>query len=224
MKKHIIGITPRFCNEPPKVQANYSYFVPFNKRDIIPIVLPVGSKHLKEVLDLCDGFLIIGGDDIDPKYYNQENKGFSRDVQPLIDEVDLEVIEYIKKNPKPTLGICRGIQSLAAFWGGSLYQDLDNEHVLHTSSNNEHDVVAVANTPLTKLLPSEFKVNTYHHQAVKRVPTDFIVSFMHDDAIEAIEHKNLPILGVQWHPERYDTKESEIIFDYFVSLIKKYAK
>ena len=219
MKKYIIGITPRFCNEPPKVQANFSYFIPLNKRDLIPIILPVASKDLKQILDLCDGFLIIGGDDLDPKYYNEINAGYSRDVQPLIDEVDKAVIDYLKTNPKPTLGICRGIQSLATFFGGSLYQDLENEHVLHTSINNEHTVVVTSDTPLTHLLPHEFMVNTYHHQAVKKVPDDFVISLMHDETIEAIEHKSLPILGVQWHPERYDSKESEIIFDYFKQLL-----
>ena len=77
---------------------------------------------------------------------------------------------------------------------------------------------------LSKLLPEKFLVNTFHHQAVKTVPEGFIATYKNADVIEAIEHKTLPIVAVQWHPERYYTKESEIIFDYFLEKVNEYRE
>lgn len=221
MKPIIIGLTPRVMNNAEKVQLNYSYLQPFNKRSVATIILPLGSNELDTILPLCDGFLIAGGDDIDPKHYNQINEGLSKDVCPLIDDLDKAVIEHAYKNHKPMLGICRGIQSLAAFLGGDLHQDIEQAKLTHTVENNVHDVVKVASTPLTDLMPDNYQINSYHHQVVKQVPKDFIVTYMHDDVIEGMEHKTLPIIGFQWHPERLATKETEIIFDYFVDLVKK---
>ncbi|MEI3526698.1 MAG: gamma-glutamyl-gamma-aminobutyrate hydrolase family protein [Bacilli bacterium] len=65
-------------------------------------------------------------------------------------------------------------------------------------------------------------MNSYHHQSVKDLPDGFITTFVNQDVIEAIEHQTLPLIGIQWHPERFYTNESKIIFDYFFDLIKEY--
>ena len=65
MAKPIIGIVPRteYVNTNYRVQVNYSYLEPFNKRDITPIILPLNSDNVLELLPLCDGFLVTGGND-----------------------------------------------------------------------------------------------------------------------------------------------------------------
>ena len=83
--------------------------------------------------------------------------------------------------------------------------------------NKKHYVTKVSNTKLTSLLPESFLVNSYHHQSVKDLPDGFITTFVNQDVIEAIEHQTLPLIGIQWHPERFYTNESKIIFDYLIS-------
>lgn len=224
MKKIVIGISPR--NE----QVDSSYFIRVNnqylkqldKDFIIPIIL-VPNTNFEEQLNMCDGFLDIGGNDIDPKYYGQSNdEGLSKCISEDLDTVDKQIIEHAIKYKKPYFGICRGLQVLAAMLGGTLYQDLESSNVSHPLLEEHlHNVTKVENFGVAKLLPEEFKVNSYHHQAIDKVPDHFKVLFKNDDTIEAIEHESLPIIAVQWHPERYITDESYIFFNYFFSKFNK---
>lgn len=224
MQKPIIGIVPRteYVNNNYRVQVNYSYLEPFNKRDITPIILPLNSSNILELLPLCDGFLIPGGDDIDPKYYGEENIGDSKDVDPFLDQIDKIVLEYALKHHIPTLGICRGIQAIAAFLGGSLHQDINKANLTNDEVDHKHMVKNTFNHPFNNMFPSNFEINSYHHQAIKCVPNDFVITFMHNDIIEGIYHHALPIFGVQWHPERFNSLESTIIFDHFTNLVREH--
>lgn len=228
MNKKIIGISPRFSIHAGALvnylKINSDYLQQILNRNGFPLVL-IDEETLDETLPQCDGILIIGGDDIDPKYYNENNdKQQSKDIDEYTDRVDQKIITYAVEHGIPTLGICRGLQAMAAFLGGSLHQDIKDAGLNHPSEDKKHQVTRVNSTILTDLLPDSFLVNTYHHQAIKNVPDGFIVTYMNHDVIEAIEHKALPILGVQWHPERFYTKESEIIFDYFFKKIDEYGK
>jgi putative glutamine amidotransferase len=88
---------------------------------------------------------------------------------------------------------------------------VEDGHLVHTANN--------------RLLqfPPEISVNSYHHQAVNRVAPDFeIVARAEDGTIEAIVHRYLPIIGIQWHPEIIpDTAESKLIFDVFARLVNE---
>lgn len=144
---------------------------------------------LETNLDSFDGFLLPGGDDIDPKYYNQENYA-CHNVLEEIDILDKKIIEYALKNKKPLLGICRGIQSINVFLGGSLKQD-----ILH--HKNENHYILWNEKP--------YLVNSFHHQSIHTLGKDLIILAKSlDDEIEIIKHKDLPIYGVQFHPELFD--------------------
>lgn len=228
MKKLIIGLSPRFSTSENSdyhfVRINKDYIKQVTNRDAICLILVEGPT-LKDTLEMCDGFIIIGGDDIDPKYYGETNDAnLSKDIDPIMDEIDKEILDYAVKHNIPTLGICRGIQAMAAFMGGTLHQDIPTANLYHPNENKKHYVTKVNHTKLTSLLPDSFLVNTYHHQAVKDAPNGFTVTYVNHDVIEAIEHKTLPFIGVQWHPERYYTEESKIIFDYFFNLVKQNGK
>lgn len=228
MKQSFIGITPRFITNNETgiraVKINMDYInqiIGYNK---VPLIL-FNDENLEENLKMCDGFFLLGGDDIDPKYYGEDNsKNLSKEIDEYTDIIDKKIIEYAVKNKVPTIGICRGHQDLAAFLGGTLYQDISDANLIHPSENKKHNVIKVCKTPLTDRLPDEFLVNTFHHQAVKDVAPGFKVTLVNHDVIEAMEHESLPIFSVQWHPERYYTSESKIIFDYFYELVDKYQK
>lgn len=220
MKQKIIGITPRYyLNDEGKkfLRVSQFYLDYIQNQNIISIIL-TPSENLSQILDLCDGFLVLGGDDMDPTYYGETNDlGLSKEIDPVIDIIDQQVIEYAVANKKPMLGICRGIQSIVAFLGGSLYQDINHFNLNHPHEGIYHNVTKVENFGVAKLLPDEFMVNTYHHQCPKVLPKGFKKLFVNHDIIEMVEHESLPIIATQWHPERINTKESKIIVDYFIS-------
>lgn len=221
--KLIIGIAPRVMTYSGnyKLQVNENYFTPFNNRDVNTIVLPLNSPNVAELLPLCDGFLLPGGDDIDPVCYGQTNdEGLSKDIDPALDKIDRIILEYAYQNKKPVLGICRGVQSIAAFLGGSLHQDIEHAGLKHEHVDHKHLVKTLPNTRVSHLFPEVFESNSYHHQVVKDLPDGFEVTHIHGDVIEGIVHKELPIFGLQWHPERMDTEETKTIFDWFIELVK----
>ncbi len=220
--KPIIGIVPRIMTYENnyKIQVNENYFTPFNKRDVNTFILPLNSPNILELLDLCDGFLLPGGDDINPTCYGQSNdEGLSKGIDPTLDLIDKIVLEYAVKTKKPVLGICRGVQSIAAFLGGSLHQDIEHAGLKHVAIDNKHMVNTIPNTKVSHLFPNVFLTNSYHHQVVDKVPAGFVITHTHKDVIEGLVHTELPIFGVQWHPERMDTKETENIFNWFVELV-----
>lgn len=216
----IIGVTPRLFKEGTveKEFVNRNYIKALLNYDCNVIMLTTNNKNIENILSLCDGFLITGGADIDPKYYGEINEGKSEEVEADLDILDKEVIEYAVKHKVPTLGICRGHQSINVFLGGSLYQHIDN----HTNIADGHVVQTFTN----KLLKFDENIitNSYHHQSVNVLAPNMIEVAKNIDGInEAIIHKDLPIIGIQWHPEKsFEKKESKIIFDKFFELIKEY--
>lgn len=228
MNKKIIGISPRFATNENSttsyLKINSDYIKQIIDRNGFPLII-IDENNIDEVLNICDGFLIIGGDDINPVYYGENNNlNQSKNIDSFTDRIDEKIINFAINHQVPTLGICRGIQAMAAFLGGSLHQDINDANLSHPNKDNKHFVSRVNETKLSKLLPDSFLVNTFHHQAVNKVPNDFIVTYKNEDVIESIEHRYLPIIGIQWHPERYYTKESEIIFDYFFEQVNNYGK
>ena len=228
MKKQFIGISPRYilANENTKTYLKIyeDYLTVLTKRDFIPLIL-VDGPCFDDLIKMCDGILILGGDDINPTVYGETNdEGLSKGIDDNQDITDKKIIDYAVEHKIPTFGICRGIQSLAAMLGGSLYQDIPTAKLNHPSEDKKHMVVKTADTPLTRLLPDTYLVNTFHHQCVKQVPDGFVVTYKNEDVIEAIEHTTLPIFAVQWHPERFYTNESEIMFDYFKEKVIEYGK
>lgn len=217
--KKIIGCTPRCLKEGSTLKqfVNDNYVESLLARDFNVIMLTLDNPALEEILDLCDGFLITGGSDIDPKWFNEENNG-SEDIDPRLDMIDKQVVEYAMKSKKPMLGICRGIQSINVFMGGSLYQHIG---LTHRGISYDHEVHTYKNRLLD--FDKDIIVNSYHHQAVKELaPNTTLVAKHKDGTIEAFIHNTLPIIAVQWHPERLqETKPSQIVFDTFAKLVNK---
>lgn len=214
----LIGITPRIVEiEGVKKEfVNSRYIKPLVERGFNVIMLTLDNPNPNEILSLCDGFLITGGSDVDPVHFNENNEGLSKNVEPALDLLDRYVVNYAKDHKVPTLGICRGHQVINVFLGGTLHQDIGNDH---KSVKEGHEVITYKNDILT--LDEKIYVNSYHHQAIKTIAPDFIEIAKHlDGTNEAIIHKTLPIIGIQWHPEmRADSEVSKIIFDAFANFV-----
>ena len=186
------------------------------------------AKYLPEPDTNYDGLILSGGGDIEPSYFGEEMDG-SRNIDPDRDRCEFALVKAYIELGKPVLGICRGHQVLNVYFGGSLYQDLSNagNHSSFASHDLVHPVCAAEGSVLESLFGSQFVTNSAHHQAIKELGKGLKATLWscHDGAVEGIEHESLPIIGVQWHPERMcfgkrrvDTADGAAIFRYFMDL------
>ena len=178
-----------------------------------PIMLPLTDSEevIKRAAELCDGLLLTGGQDVSPDVYGCERLSCCGELCPARDREEALLLDLFIKTDRPILGICRGIQFLNAHLGGTLYQDLDTQYggtVEHPMSppydRGIHTVSIVKGTPLHDLLDlDEMSVNSYHHQAVKRLAGPLCECAISGDGL--IEGVFMPdkkfVWAVQWHPE-----------------------
>ena len=178
----------------------------------------------------CDGLLLPGGGDIDPVYYGEEMNG-SDEPDRELDKAQRDILDAFVKAKKPILGICRGMQLINIYFGGSLHQDLVTRDI-HTRKNDNdsiHSVKSVEEGNLfEKFYGKTFNINSAHHQGTKKLGKGLKEVLRSEDGVcEAVIHEELPIIATQFHPERMsykqrrdDTVVGEEIFEYFKSLLK----
>lgn len=176
----------------------------------------------------CDGLLLPGGGDMDPKFYGQERIPACGEPNLLRDAAEPLLLRAFLAADKPVLGICRGIQVMNAVLGGDLYQDINPfEHLPHNDHwAKVHTVTVRRGTLLSRILGQDtVLVNSQHHQAVDRVAPGFTLAALSEDGIvEAIEKPDAGFcLGVQWHPEWLSDADPAMqgLFDAFVNACSK---
>lgn len=150
-----------------------------------------------------DGLLLPGGGDISPVFYHRKNRG-SNNICISEDIVQLLMFHRFMEQKKPILGICKGMQVINVALGGTLIQALPtvNSHAWH-NGDRYHTTTLVPGSLLFSLYGNYMITGSAHHQAISTPGKGLhVVQYAHDGVIEGIEHETLPILGVQWHPER----------------------
>ncbi len=167
-------------------------------------------------LEDCDGLILPGGGDVEPWRYGQENTA-SRNLDPARDREDMELLEKFTALGKPVLGICRGMQVVNVFFGGTLIQDLPGHNQIN-GKDRLHPVRTAAG-PFRDLWGEHCQVNSAHHQAADRLGGELeAVQWASDGVVEAVCHRRLPVWGVQWHPERLGGFAGEDLFRAFLRL------
>ena len=182
------------------------------------------AMYLPEADLSCDGLILAGGGDMEPSLFGQENRG-SDNIDPDRDRAELALLDAFVAAGKPILGICRGHQVVNVWAGGTLIQDLAAKNAAHRRV--DRDKVHWARTEngvLRELYGVRFCVNSAHHQAVDAVGKDLEVTARSEDGVvEAMEHRTLPILTTQFHPERMtgpDTADGGCLFRWFLNQCK----
>lgn len=149
-----------------------------------------------------DALLLPGGGDLEPWRYGRENTA-SRGLEPERDRAELELLAEFTAGGRPVLGICRGLQTVNVFFGGTLVQDIPG-HGAVDGADRLHRV-RTAPSPLRPLCGGSALVNSAHHQAADRLGSGLrAVQWAEDGVVEALCHHSLPVWAVQWHPERLE--------------------
>ncbi|MET3657897.1 gamma-glutamyl-gamma-aminobutyrate hydrolase family protein [Sporosarcina psychrophila] len=229
--KPVIGITTDVQQDGENILKN-TYVQAVIRAGGLPMIVPVGlEQDVEQLIEMFDGLLLSGGNDINPMLFNEEPHEYLGVVSPSRDSSELELARRMLKTGKPILGICRGLQVLNVAVGGTLYQDLykqnDSPILQHIqkapNTHCSHYVQLDKGSLLESIAGSErIQVNSYHHQSLKEVPSDFKVTAVASDGIvEAIEstHEQF-VLGVQWHPEALSAAGDAVslrIFERFIS-------
>lgn len=229
-KKPIIAVTPLYDNNTQCFWMLPAFFNCIKKAGGIPVMLSLSYDYtnIKQFLNIFDGFLFTGGDDINPHLYFEEPESICGKPNDERDQFERDLFGSVIEYDKPALGICRGLQLFNVLLGGTLYQDLATQH--HSIINHQqlppydiaaHQVYLMSDTPLYDLLQvSYLNVNSYHHQAIKNLAAELIVmAKANDGLIEAIYRPKSRFLWVvQWHLEYNYLVEpsSQKLMEYFV--------
>ena len=234
MKKPLILVFG--SNDNGRLMLRRNYTDSLIRAGAIPLAVPMGlgKDELSQLADTADGFLFAGGVDIDPSYYGETKYNDTVEIDPVRDEIEAAAVPLALSSGKPVLGICRGIQSVNVFSGGSLYQDIPSQYntVLKHRQNESaetgtHKVITEPGSLIRKIAGESTYTNSFHHQGVKKPSPLFSVTARAEDGmIEAMEGKGDNfVLLVQWHPE-FTSGTNEVsarIFSSFVEACGSYG-
>jgi len=184
------------------------------------------SYHLDNANGIaeCDGLVLTGGQDVHPKFYGKpEYISYCKpqEIDEKRDEFEFRLLEYAHTEQMPILGICRGLQVVNVFLGGSLVPDIpsfkDADHSKFGEGDDRYHAVDVeAGTKLFRIAGrSSVEINSAHHQGANEIgrglfpnaysPDDGFIEGLENDATESCY-----MLLVQWHPERMKDQENPL--------------
>lgn len=234
-----IGISANFREGDATLAKGY--YLSILKSGGIPLIIPPYPyrPQLTETLDKLDGIVLSGGADIDPRYMGETpDYELLHEINPERDEQEMMLVKLASDRQIPILGICRGIQTIAAALGGKVHQDiysaLGDNLLVHSQKEERwtatHSINIVQDSLLHDFFGDTIQVNSFHHQAVSSLPSGFRVTAMATggviEAIEAIDGRK--IIGVQWHPECFILKDENRcmmpLFEWFVSEAQLHRK
>jgi putative glutamine amidotransferase len=233
-KRPAIGITIDRDDSSEKYASCFSYAKAIELAGGLPLLLPYKSdlSLIPQYLDVLDGVLLSGGNDLDPALYNEEWHPQAQRIDPDRQRWDMALLAEIERRRAPVLGVCLGSQIMNVHRGGSMHQYLPDvargdsiEHRKHPERINRHAVKLDPTSQIGKAIgKSEISVNTYHKQAANKLGRGLrVIATAPDGVIEGFEDPTFPLFAaVQWHPERL-TNEPEHLAP-FELLVEKSRK
>ena len=229
--KPLIGISLGYS--PTKNSVNNTYVNSILMNGGVPYLIPVTDdvEVLRQVVAQLDGIVFTGGEDFAPAYFGEEEHEHLGEVNVNRDTYDLTLFKLASDRNIPTLGICRGLQLINVGMGGTLYQDLPSQKPSDINHRQQeagtvatHSVSVVEGSLMHQILgEKEIQVNTFHHQAIKKLaPGLKIVGWANDSVPEMIEaYPNRQIIGTQFHPEIFTANGDKLLGKLFQFLIGK---
>jgi putative glutamine amidotransferase len=238
--KPIIGVTTYLSETSKYSTVGKAYIDSVYEAGGLPINIPiVGNKSdYLDYVDLIDGLLFTGGNDIAPYFYGENPIKELHSMSSIRDEYEFSLFRSAYEKQMPIFGICRGIQLINVALGGSLYQDIHSQcpgalgHFPEKTATDElyHSIQITKNSKLHEIFGEEkIFTNSFHHQSVKMLGNNLMATALSEDGIiEAVEstEKDRYVLGVQWHPECMTKRHPQFgkLFLHFVEAAAAYKK
>ena len=225
----IIGIVPTQLPEEHILRVNDHYINAIVLAGGVPLILPLTAdmRVYERLFGVVDGFVLTGGQDVDPKRYSnvadldeQERSSYEQigKITPMRDTIENLILRFACNNNVPLLGTCRGMQTMNVFFGGTLYLDLPSQFdgvdsmsgmsISHWQKEDPHQTTHYISVKKGSKLhgclgADTAAANSFHHQGVKTLGQGLEpVAWATDGLVEAIEStEHTFMLGVQWHPE-----------------------
>lgn len=212
----------------------------FIKKGAFVVSLPLNNQkeHLEQFVKNLDGVIFEGGEHVHPRCYGEKesdnvlNKFYDKER----DNFDLALLDIAVNQGLPIIGICRGMQLINVYFGGSLNQYFsDDLEKIHSQPLPQvprdklvHDLVVDHSSKLFEILGKDkITVNSRHSQSVKKLGNNLTKSSWYDQnnsVVESIEYTGDGrfILGIQWHLEDLSDDNSDNIISYFVDQARRY--
>jgi len=213
----LIGINTDYCaaakGRTPHSYMHSGYYDCVLAAGGLPVMIPPLFKEpdVSPILDRLDGVILTGGDDLDPKKMNLSPHPSVTVIPERREASDRLLCKLVQQRRMPVLGIGLGMQELNVCYGGGIYLHLPEDlpkgipHRDPQGGAHRHTVVMQPKTLMEQIYgPGEIRVNSYHHQGVRKLAQLFRVGALAPDGlVEAIEGKDPGwwVVGVQWHPE-----------------------
>ena len=184
-------------------------------------VQPVFSVDLRLAAD-CDGLLLAGGGDISPCFYRSKERN-CRSVSLVRDVSEQYLIAQFERKNAPIMGVCRGMQMLNVYFGGTLAQSIVKSCLHYGDKQDVYHEITCKNF-MRDLYGKSTMVNSCHRQKIDICGKNVIpCAYSQDGVIEAVCLRDKKIFGVQFHPERpfgdCDSAQSGIrLYEYFISM------
>jgi putative glutamine amidotransferase len=241
MPRPIIGITTDYNDKLTSYDSPYGYATSVEKAGGLPILLPYRAdlSLISQYVDLIDGIIFSGGDDLDPESWGETYHPKTSPVDPLREKFETALLIEVEKRRMPTLGICMGSQLMNVHRGGSLHQflpEMDRKDALEhrkvggedgraEDAPNRHAVILQKGSIAEQVIgKTEIVGNTSHKQSVNQLGRGLrIIATAPDGVIEGVEDPTMPLfLGVQWHPERLHDQADHLAL--FKLLVERSSK
>lgn len=236
-----IGLSPRFLHNVPRELGFRGKTLQYLEQSVahwlmtanaLVLMLPSIERggllrrsniHVADYVGSLDGLVLQGGADVSPLTYGEQALKPAWKGDRIRDMYEIDLLQEFVNAGKPVLGICRGLQLINVAFGGTLYQDIAEQHGdqvehynAHAYDQHFHALRLLPGSGLAALYPgvTAVRVNSIHHQAVKKLGQDIEVEAVAapDEVVEAIRwHGSSYVAAVQWHPEFHDPKNPNLL-------------
>ncbi len=186
--------------------TDYRFF--FEKFGCRLVYLPNHAGAIGSYFDdlPLSGVILSGGNDLSAEFTGQVDLDI-RNPAPGRDAAEKKILDLAVARKMPVLGICRGMQFINCYFGGSITQKIGEQGGAKQPHVKRKHMIAICDNETSEFLGAkEMEVNSYHHQGIKKdqVAADLKIMAISpgDGIVEAVYHPSLPLVGVQWHPER----------------------
>lgn len=165
-----------------------------------------------------DGLVLPGGGDIDPSLYGKKKNSHCFGIDRKLDKFQISLTLKFAKAGKPVIGLCRGAQVINVAFGGTLYQHISGWHI------GSRKVKIAKGSWLYNMFKATETTSHSHHQCALKLGKGLKATQWdaRDGHIEAVEHTEYPVYGLQWHPERMGSRGTNIAKK-FLRVCSKYS-